>query len=75
MTLDQVRPGWEVVINAIMGAAVRDRIIRLGLAEGSKVLCLEKVPAGPVVLRKGFLEMALGREICRRITVQRVEPI
>ena len=75
MTLDQVRPGWEVIINAIMGAAVKDRIIRLGLAEGSRVLCLERIPSGPVVLRKGFLEMALGQELCRKITVQRVEPI
>ncbi|HZK67210.1 MAG TPA: ferrous iron transport protein A [Chloroflexota bacterium] len=70
MTLDMVSRGDRVRILRIEDPQARFQAIRLGIAEGADVRCSEKLPAGPIVLRRGRQEIAIGRGIARSIQVE-----
>lgn len=69
-TLDKVKRGQKVVICTIPDDRVRAQAIRFGVCEGTEVTCAEKLPAGPVIISKGYQELAIGRGIAQKITVQ-----
>lgn len=69
MTLDQAKRGSVLRIASIPDPAVRAQAIRFGIAEGEIVTCAEVIPSGPIVIRKNRQEIALGRRLARRITV------
>jgi len=73
MTLDQTKPGQVFVIRTIDDPHARLAAIRFGIAEGARAACQTVLPGGPVVVRKGKQEMALGRNLAHRITVELVE--
>jgi len=70
ITLDKVKKGQKVKICRIADELVRAQAIRFGVCEGAVVTCSEKLPAGPVVIRKGRQEMAIGHGLAKKITVQ-----
>ena len=69
-TLASVRPGDDVIIESIECTTARAQALRFGMGEGSAVCCVTVVPAGPVVLRSGRQEIAVGRGLARRIHVR-----
>ncbi|MHB0913293.1 MAG: FeoA family protein [Armatimonadota bacterium] len=70
MTLDQAKKGREVCIVAIPDDMSRSQLLRLGITEGSSVICHEKLPMGPIILRRKRQEIAIGRELARSIVVK-----
>lgn len=74
MTLDMVKRGQRVVIRQIDSPEVKTQIIRFGLGEGESAICQEKLPSGPIVLRKNRQEIAIGRNLARAITVEILAP-
>lgn len=72
MTLDQTIPGQEFTIIAIDDDFVRIQAIRFGIGEGARACCQAVLPGGPVVVRKGKQELAMGRELAIRIQVEPV---
>jgi Fe2+ transport system protein FeoA len=73
MTLVETIPGQAFIITSIQDDFARLQAIRFGIAEGARAICQTVVPGGPVVVRKGKQEMALGRNLANRIQVQPVE--
>lgn len=73
MTLDQTLPGQVFIITSIDDDFARLQAIRFGIAEGAQAVCQTVLPGGPVVVRKGKQEMALGRNLAHRIQVKTVE--
>ncbi len=71
-TLDLVRTGEHFEIMEISDERARVMALRFGMAEGAEVSCAVRIPAGPIVLRAGRQEIAVGRELARRIHVRRV---
>lgn len=71
ISLDQARKGDRLLIQAIPDATVRVQVLRFGLSIGSVVTCQSVMPGGPVVLRRGMQEIAIGRELARTIQVER----
>lgn len=69
MHLGAAKRGQTVKITAITDGDVRDQAIRFGIAEGEVVTCAEVIPAGPVVVRKGQVEVAIGRGLARKIAI------
>lgn len=69
MTLDQAKKGSELTIVSIPDDASRSQLIRLGISEGTNVICHEKLPMGPVILRRRRQEIAVGRKLARSIEV------
>jgi Fe2+ transport system protein FeoA len=71
-TLDQMKKGTFCTIKNIGDKRIRPQTIRFGLTEGKKVLCQAVIPAGPVVIKINQQEIALGRNLARRIEVEEV---
>lgn len=69
-TLDKVKRGQKVEICRIPDEKVRAQAIRFGMCEGTVVTCAEKLPAGPIVISKGYQELAIGRGLAKNITVK-----
>lgn len=69
MCLTDVKKGQTVGIVKIADEQVRTQFIRFGIAEGSQIRCLEKIPFGPLMLSYNRQELAIGQEVARRIFV------
>ncbi len=70
MTLEQAKTGEKLIIKNIEDPQMRVKAIRFGVTEGTEITCTEKLPYGPVVIRRGHQELAIGRGLARRITVE-----
>jgi Fe2+ transport system protein FeoA len=70
MTLDQAKRGSVVRIVTIGSPEAKSQLVRMGISEGSKVICQEKLPFGPVVLRCNRQEIAIGRKLACKIEVR-----
>ena len=68
-TLAALREGECATIGTIPDAVARAQALRFGVGEGATVECLNVLPGGPLVLRTGRQEIAVGRGLARRITV------
>ncbi|MGE5675523.1 MAG: FeoA family protein [Mycobacterium leprae] len=73
MTLAEAVPGQAILITQIADDYARLQAIRFGIAEGARAVCQAVLPGGPVVLRKGKQEMAVGRNLAKQILVRPVE--
>jgi len=74
MCLSDLRRGeWARVLN-IPDDTLRVQLLRFGIHDGSRVRCHARLPFGPVVLRYGGQEIALGREVARSIEIQSDRP-
>jgi Fe2+ transport system protein FeoA len=69
-TLDQARRGDRMMVLGVDDDRARIHAIRFGMGEGAHIQCVTRIPAGPIVLRSGRQEIAVGRELAKRITVR-----
>lgn len=70
VTLDQARKGSEVEILSVPEGMGKAQLIRLGICEGVKLILHEKLPMGPVILRRKRQEIAIGQVLARGIHVR-----
>ena len=70
MSISDLTRGQTAIISTIPEEHLRVQLLRFGIVSGTEVRCHTKIPFGPVVLRYGGQEIALGREIACRITVE-----
>jgi len=71
-TLDCVHKGDRIEIISVDDAHARVQALRFGVAEGACVECVTRVPAGPLVIKSGRQEIAVGRSLAKRINVRRL---
>ncbi|HEY3314895.1 MAG TPA: ferrous iron transport protein A [Bacillota bacterium] len=69
MTLDKVRRGMWATVSRLPEGATKAQMTRFGLGEGEVIQCSEVLSRGPVVVRKGTLEVAVGRRLAEQIEV------
>jgi Fe2+ transport system protein FeoA len=72
-TLEQAKVGDTLLIRRINDPETAINAMRLGVSEGEVLELASKVPGGPVVIRRGAVEIALGRELCRQIEVEKTK--
>ncbi len=72
-TLDAIRSGEHIEIIGVDDEHARIQALRFGMAEGACVQCVTRIPAGPLVLRSGRQEIAVGRNLAKRIRVRKRE--
>jgi Fe2+ transport system protein FeoA len=65
-----VRAGNLVKIISVPKGTLRAQFIRLGISEGERVTCLERLPGGTIVIQKNRQQIALGHKLAREILVQ-----
>ena len=68
--MDTLRRGDQCVVVGIDDERARDVALRFGMAAGATVSCVTAIPAGPIVLRSGRQEIAVGRGLARRIAIR-----
>ena len=69
MTLAEVKCGEEFEIADIKDDKIRAQALRFGISEGANVSCAEKVPGGPVIIKRNLQEIAVGRRLAQNIKV------
>lgn len=69
MCISDLKNGQEATVLNIPQEDLRVQLLRFGITPGSRVSCATNIPFGPVVLKFGSQEIALGRQIARKITV------
>ena len=71
-SLDRMLKGERFEIISVDDTHARIQALRFGVAEGACVECVTRVPAGPLVIRSGRQEIAVGRALAKRISVRRL---
>jgi Fe2+ transport system protein FeoA len=71
-TLADACAGQRFLVTRVEDEHARITALRFGMAEGACVRCVTRIPAGPIVLRSGRQEIAVGRNLAKRIGVRRV---
>lgn len=69
MTLADMRPGERARIAYIGDPVVRAQAIRFGIAEGADVCCETTIKCGPVVVSRGMMQYAIGRNLAKQIEI------
>ncbi len=69
LTLEQAKVGDTLRVLKISDPETATVAMRLGISEGETFFLASKIPGGPVVIRSGSVEIALGRELCHSIEV------
>jgi Fe2+ transport system protein FeoA len=69
VTLADASKGDTLQVVAVPLGIVGAQLLRLGIAKGSLLTCVLKIPGGPVVVRRGNMEVALGRKTASVVTV------
>lgn len=67
--IDRVPVGSRARIEAIDDAIARRELTRLGFEEGADVEVVSRIPFGPIVLQRRHRQVAIGRELARRVRV------
>jgi Fe2+ transport system protein FeoA len=71
-SLDCIRKGELIEIVSVDDTNARVQALRFGMAEGACVECITRIPAGPLVIKSGRQEIAVGRALAKRISVRRL---
>lgn len=69
--LSSVRKGELLEIVSVDDDHARVQAMRFGMSAGACVECITRIPAGPIVLKSGRQEIAVGRSLADRIQVRR----
>ena len=68
-SLDQASAGQPLRIVQLTDTTSAANATRLGLIEGAVLHCVATIPGGPVVIKLGGMELAIGRSLCQTILV------
>ncbi len=67
--LEEIKAGQWVKIFSLPAGVLYAQFIRLGIHEGQRVKCLERLPGGTVVLQKNRQQVAIGHVLAKSIYV------
>lgn len=70
MRLSEAVPGMQCTVVNVYDDFARLQAIRFGIAEGAQLVCQAVLSGGPIVVRKGKQEVAIGRRLAERIQVR-----
>jgi Fe2+ transport system protein FeoA len=69
--LSSARKGESFEVVSVDDEHARIQALRFGMAEGACVECITRIPAGPIVVKSGRQEIAVGRSLAERIQVRK----
>lgn len=70
MSLVELKKGQMATVLEVPQGEIRHQLLRFGIAPGCRLCCHARLPLGPVVVRFGGQEIALGREIAKQVKVR-----
>jgi len=66
--LNKIKPSERFLVQKIP-EEIKYELIRLGISQGDSLLCVAKIPFGPVVIQKDLQEIAIGGKFASLIEV------
>ena len=72
MKLDDAKSGTTLEIVNINDDGIKAQLIRLGITEGSRVKCAQRLPGGTIVISKNHQEVAIGSKLAKKIIVKKI---
>lgn len=72
MTLSNVNKDEIFTVISMPDGEIRSQAIRLGVFEGAVLKCVYNIKGGPIVLDNKGQEIAIGYNIAKSITVERI---
>jgi len=73
VTLNTVSRGEWVRISQVPVGTIHAQFVRLGVHEGERVKCLERLPGGTIVIQKNRQQIAIGHQLAKQIEVIVIE--
>jgi Fe2+ transport system protein FeoA len=70
MLLSFLKRGEKGIITDIAHPTLRIEALRFGICIGQSIECCEVIPSGPVIVKKGNQEIAIGRQLANYITIK-----
>ncbi|MFW6022327.1 MAG: FeoA family protein [Halanaerobiaceae bacterium] len=70
MTLADIKKGDRFNITNIENDTIRAQALRFGISEGENLYCGEKIPGGPVIVKRNYQEIAIGRNLAKNIEIE-----
>ena len=70
MTLADIKKGERFNITQINDEKIRAQALRFGISEGANLSCEEKIPGGPVIIKRRLQEIAIGRNLANNILIE-----
>jgi Fe2+ transport system protein FeoA len=69
VSLDKAITGQFLKIFSIPEGVLYAQFVRLGIHEGQRVRCLERLPGGTIILQKHRQQIAIGYSLAKHIIV------
>ncbi len=63
------RAGSWIKILSLPAGTLRAQFIRVGIHEGERVRCIERLPGGTMILQKNRQQIAVGHQLAKQISV------
>ena len=70
MNLEEAPNKSEIEIISIDEESLLEASMRFGIQAGEKVTIINKLPGGPIVIQKDYQQIAIGRELAKKIQVK-----
>lgn len=74
VTLAEAKDGQWLIIREMSDEVVRMQAIRFGIGTGTLVEVQKNIRNGPVIISKKHVEIAIGRDLARHVSVEPAEP-
>lgn len=71
MILTDCKKGDIIEILDIRDDWAREQVIRFGLVQGVRIVCQYNISGGPVVIKRGNQNIAIGYQVASKISVKR----
>lgn len=72
-TLAEAKDGDWLMVTGTSDNDVKWQALRFGIGEGSLIQVQKNIPKGPVIISKKHVEIAIGRELAKSVTVDPAE--
>jgi Fe2+ transport system protein FeoA len=69
LPLSRIAKGTTVTIAVLPDGIVKSQFIRLGICEGQKIRCRERLPGGTLIVERNRQEIAIGGALAKKILV------
>ena len=69
-TLAEAKDGDWLIVTGASDDEVKWQALRFGISEGSLIQVQKNIAKGPVIISKKHVEIAIGRELARSVTVK-----
>jgi len=69
VSLHESLAGQWLKIHSLPAGVLQAQFIRLGIHEGQRVKCIERLPGGTIVLQRSRQQIAIGHELAKLVMV------